>query len=309
MKSGKATATGLAAVTMWGLAPVATRAVVVQFGPLPLLVLRAFLAAAVLLPWAIPVLRHGPRGRLAVAGVLGMVGYNLPVAEGIRYLPASTAALILATEPVWILALGRLLAAERVARGAWLGSAVALGGVAVIAGPQFGAGGKTLIGMGLVMLGTALFAGYTIALRPLTKEHGAVAATAASTVIGAVPYLALCPFVPLSVLAGRPVTSWADLAFLAFGSTVAGMAAWNMAVGHLGSAKAGLLLFLEPCIGVTGGVVLLGEHLTVTVLAGGAVVMVGVVIAWVAQRSLNVGLCERVTRRTALLVFLSGLSF
>src|SRR5580693_4167152 len=164
MKSGKATATGLAAVTMWGLAPVATRAVVVQFGPLPLLVLRALLAALVLLPWAVPVLRHGPRGRLAVAGVLGMVGYNLPVAEGIRYLPASTAALILATEPVWILALGRLLAAERVARWAWVGSAIALGGVALIAGPQLRAGGKTLIGMGLVLLGTALFAGYTIAL-------------------------------------------------------------------------------------------------------------------------------------------------
>jgi drug/metabolite transporter (DMT)-like permease len=284
MKSGTATASGLAAVIMWGLAPVATRAVVVQFGPLPLLVLRALLAAVVLLPWAVPVLREGPRARLAVAGVLGMVGYNLPVAEGIHWIPASTAALILATEPVWILALGRLLAGERVAPGAWLGSAIAIGGVALIAGPQLRSGGRVLAGMGLVLLGTVLFAGYTIALRPATARHGAAAATAASTVLGAVPYLALCPFVQLSALSGRPVTAWADLAFLAFGSTVAGMVAWNMAVGKLGSTRAGLLLFLEPCVGVTGGVVLLGEHLSGPAVVGGAVVMIGVVIAWVAQR-------------------------
>jgi drug/metabolite transporter (DMT)-like permease len=284
MKAGTATASGLAAVIMWGLAPVATRAVVVQFGPLPLLVLRALLAAVVLLPWAVPVLRQGPRARLAVAGVLGMVGYNLPVAEGIHLIPASTAALILATEPVWILALGRLLAGERVAPGAWLGSAIAIGGVALIAGPQFRSGGRVLAGMGLVLLGTVLFAGYTIALRPATARHGATAATAASTVLGAVPYLALCPFVQWSALAVRPVTAWADLAFLAFGSTVAGMVAWNLAVGKLGSTRAGLLLFLEPCVGVTGGVVLLGEHLSGPAVIGGAVVMIGVVIAWVAQR-------------------------
>jgi drug/metabolite transporter (DMT)-like permease len=251
---------------------------------LPLLVLRALLAAVVLLPWAVPVLRQGPRARLAVAGVLGMVGYNLPVAEGIHLIPASAAALILATEPVWILALGRLLAGERVAPGAWLGSAIAIGGVALIAGPQFRSGGRVLAGMGLVLLGTVLFAGYTIALRPATARHGATAATAASTVLGAVPYLALCPFVQWSALAGRPVTAWADLAFLAFGSTVAGMVAWNLAVGKLGSTRAGLLLFLEPCVGVTGGVVLLGEHLSGPAVIGGAVVMIGVVIAWAAQR-------------------------
>ena len=43
---------GLAAVCLWGLAPVATRAAVGYLAPMPLLVIRLTVAALVLLPWA-----------------------------------------------------------------------------------------------------------------------------------------------------------------------------------------------------------------------------------------------------------------
>jgi drug/metabolite transporter (DMT)-like permease len=295
-----ALASGLSAVVMWGLAPVATRAAVLHLGPLPLLVLRALLAGLIVLPWTGPALRRQRRAnpaqpgragsaqpgfaRLAAAGLLGMVGYFLPVAVGIQWLPASTAALILATEPIWIMCLGRLCCGERVTRGAWLGSAVALGGVAALAGPRVlaaGAGGRVLAGLGLVMLGTMLFAAYTVVLRPVTEAYGARAATAASTAVGAVPYLALLPFALAShQLAHCPPSAWMDLVFLAVGSTVAGMLLWNIAVLRLGSSQAGLLLFLEPCVGVTGGVFLLGEHLSAAAAGGGALVMAGLVLAW-----------------------------
>ena len=97
---------GLAAVCLWGLAPVATRAAVAHLSPLPLLLIRLAVASLVLLPWAWPVFRRlRPRsaGRLLAAGVLGLVGYNLPVTLGLRWLPAATAGLLLATEPVWVL--------------------------------------------------------------------------------------------------------------------------------------------------------------------------------------------------------------
>ena len=99
-------AAGLVAVIMWGLAPVATRAAVAHLAPLPLLVLRLTVASVVMLPWAVPLFRRlRPRsaGRLVAAGILGLVGYNLPVTIGLRWLPASTAGLLLATEPVWVI--------------------------------------------------------------------------------------------------------------------------------------------------------------------------------------------------------------
>ena len=50
-----ALAAGLVAVCLWGLAPVATSAVVGHLSPLPLLLIRLAAASLVLLPWAWPV--------------------------------------------------------------------------------------------------------------------------------------------------------------------------------------------------------------------------------------------------------------
>lgn len=287
--SGWGMTSGLLAVGMWGLAPVATRAVVGEVQPVAVAAIRTVVAGVVLLPWCVPALGRLDRAavtRIIGAGLLGMIGYNLPVALGVRWLPASTAALVLATEPIWILALGRVFAAECVSRWAWGGSAIALGGVLMLAGPvalRAGSGYHTLAGLSLVLLGTALFGGYTILLRPLSLDYGPRAATALSTVAGAIPYLVVIWVLPLHHVRALPAAGWAEMAFLALGSTVAGMVLWNVAVARAGSSRAGLLLFLEPLVGVTGGVVLLGERFSPSGAAGGALVMLGVTIAWVAQ--------------------------
>jgi drug/metabolite transporter (DMT)-like permease len=304
-------AEGLVAVSLWGLAPVATRAAVAQLAPLPLLVLRLTAAALVLLPWAIPVLRRlSPR--LVAAGTLGLIGYNLPVTVGLQWLPASTAGLLLATEPVWVMILSRVLLGERGGARAWLGSAIALGGVAVLAGPPAltgtaltgtaltgtaltgtaltgtaltgtalsGAGGtRALAGAVLVLAGTLAFGAYTIVLRPLSQAHGAVPATAASTVVGAVPYLAFAGTLSAPGLAHLAPSGWGELAFLALGSTVAGMLLWNRAILSGGTTRVSLLLYLEPVVSVLGAVALLGEHVTAATIAGGLLILAGVVTA------------------------------
>ncbi|MEV4252710.1 DMT family transporter [Spirillospora sp. NPDC049652] len=285
-----ATISGLIAVVMWGLAPVATRAAVAQLAPLPLTVLRALLAGLVCLPWCVSGVRRLNRAELLraiAAGLLGMVGYNLPVALGVQWLPASTAALVLATEPVCILLLARLFLGRRTPRWAWVGSAIALGGVAVIAGPEAlpsDSGTRALEGLGLVLLGTLLFGAYTIVLRPLSTAHGAGTASAISTTIGAVPYLLLVGTLTPHRLTSLGPAAWGELVFLALGTSVAGILLWNISVARIGSTRAGLLLFMEPLVGVTGGLVLLGEHLSSASIAGGVLLVAGVVIAWAAQR-------------------------
>lgn len=298
-RQGAGMAAGLAAVVMWGLAPVATRALVGHLAPIPLLVLRIGLSGLVLLPWCAhrlirmrrgetARLGRGELGRLTAAGLLCMVGYNLPVTVGLQWVPASTAALILATEPVWILALGRIFLRTPVPPLCWAGAAIALGGIAVLAGPEAvtaAATGRALAGTGLVLLGTALFGAYTLVLRPLAGQLGGGTAAAYSTVAGAIPYLALAWLLPAAApRAAMPAAAWAELAFLALGCTVAGLAAWSIAVARSGSARAGLLLYLEPVVGVAGAVALLGEHLSAAMAAGGALIMAGVTTAWLAQR-------------------------
>ncbi len=280
---------GLVAVTLWGLAPVATRAAVTHLSPLPLLVLKLGLASLVLLPWAVPVFRKlRPRsaGRLLAAGSLGLVGYNLPVTAGLRWLPASTAGLLLATEPVWVLLLGSVFLAERNGARAWLGSAIALGGVAVLAGPVAITGShghQALAGAGLVLAGTLAFGAYTIVARPLSQEYGAVPATAACTVVGAIPYLPFAGTLAGARMTDLPPLVWGEVAFLAFGSTVAGMLLWNLAVLSGGATRVSLLLYLEPAVSVLGAVALLGERLSAAAIAGGLLILAGVATAGTAR--------------------------
>ena len=271
---------GLIAVCLWGLAPVATRALVFQLAPLALLTLRQLLAASVLLPWAVPVMRRiGARDmpRFA-AGLLGMIGYNLPVTVGLQWLPASSAGLLLATEPVWVLVISYVFLGERAGPRVLLGSAVALAGVAVIAGPSAlssGYGMRAVAGAALVLLATMAFGGYTVVLRPLSEKYGPVPAMAVSTVLGAVPYLAFVgPLWPSRL--SQP--AWAELLFLALGSTVAGMLLWNQAIVRGGSARISRLLYLEPVVSVLGAMVFLGERATAAVLVGGVLVIAGVLM-------------------------------
>ena len=290
---------GLIAVCLWGLAPVATRSLVSELAPLPLLTLRQLLAAGVLLPWAVPALRRidtRDLPRFIVAGLLGMVGYNLPVTVGLQWLPASSAGLLLATEPVWVLVLSYVFLGERAGRRVLLGSGIALAGVAVIAGPSAwssGYGMRAVAGAALVLLATMAFAGYTIVLRPLSERYGPVPATAVSTVAGAVPYLALVgPFWPSRLSS----PAWAELLFLALGGTVAGMLLWNQAIVRIGSARISRLLYLEPVVSVLGAMVFLGERATAAVLIGGVLVIAGVLMT---ADSMTIGRRRHEGRRTA----------
>jgi drug/metabolite transporter (DMT)-like permease len=291
--SSRALAGGLVAVVMWGLAPVATRAVVAHIAPLPLLALRMGLASLVLLPWAVPVFRRltlRSAARLTAAGALGIVGYTLPVTVGLQWLRASTAGLLLASEPIWVMLICRVFLSERRPPRAWAGSGVALAGVVLLAGPTVLTGGapagggpagghRALAGAGLVLAGTLAFGAYTVVLRPLSKVHGAGPATAASTVIGAVPFLAFAGTISGSRLTQLPPSAWAELAFLGLGSSVAGMLLWNHAVAIAGSSRVSLLLYLEPVVSVTGAVALLGEHVTAAMLGAGALILAGVALA------------------------------
>jgi hypothetical protein len=73
-------------------------------------------------------------------------------------------------------------------------------------------------------------------------------------------------------------------AFLAFGSTAAGMLLWNLAVSRLPGSRVSLLLYLEPLVSVVGAVSLLHEHASGAMIIGGVLVLAGVGASWAPAR-------------------------
>jgi drug/metabolite transporter (DMT)-like permease len=116
-------------------------------------------------------------------------------------------------------------------------------------------------------------------MRPLSQEFGAIPATAASTVVGAVPYLAAVGTLPGAGLAHLGPAVWAELAFLALGSTAAGLLLWNVAALSGGVTQVSLLLYLEPVVSVAGAAVFLGERVSLLMIGGGALILAGVAVS------------------------------
>ena len=130
-----------------------------------------------------------------------------------------------------------------------------------------------------MLAGTLSFGAYTIVMRPLSQEFGAIPATAASTVVGAVPYLAAIGTLPGAGLSQLGPSVWAELAFLALGSTAAGLLLWNVAALSGGVTQVSLLLYLEPVVSVAGAALLLGERVSLVMLGGGALILTGVAVS------------------------------
>lgn len=286
----RASAAVAVAVCGWGLAPVATRFAVTTVSPATLLTARFALAAAVLLPVAARVGWSRVRGDLRLIlppALLGVAGYNGAVTFGIQSVSASSAGLLLATEPLLILLFSFMLTRDRIARSTWSGFAISLTGVVALTAQARGASAtasSSAVGVALVLLAAACFAGYAVTLRPLTLRYGAVSATAVTTVVGSLPVMLLLPLAEPGQITDIGAGAAAAIIGLALGSTVVAMMLWNHGVAVLGGVSAGPALFAIPLVTVSGGTLLLDERPGARSLLGGALILLGVALTARSRR-------------------------
>ena len=166
-------------VLLWASAFPAITVAVRGLGPAGLAVARLAVASGALAA-AAPVLGvRRPRLRdlplIALCGLAGMTGYQLLLNAGERVVSAGTASLLVATAPVYASLLAVAFLGERSSRRRWAGSAVALGGTALIAashGLGFGASA-------LIVLAAAVLQGiFHTAQKPLLARYTGFEVTA-----------------------------------------------------------------------------------------------------------------------------------
>ena len=266
-------------VLLWASAFPAVAVAVRGLGPAGLAVVR-LAVASVALALAAPFLGvRRPRPRdlplIAVCGLAGMTAYQLLLNDGERIVPAGTASLLVATSPVYASLLAACFLGERPARWWWAGSAVALAGSAVIAvshGVGFGAAA-------LVVLAAAVVQGvFHVAQKPLLRRYSGFEVTVYAMWAGTVFIL---PWAGTAVVAlpraGAPAIEAA--VFLGVAPSAVGFVLWACAMSRMTVGQATLSLYLVPAAAIVISLVWLSQVPGPVELAGGAIVLGGVILA------------------------------
>jgi drug/metabolite transporter (DMT)-like permease len=242
-------------------------------------------------------LRVGRRelGFLALYGVTGIAMVQWLYFVAIQRMPVGIALLFEYTAPLMVALWVRFVQKQPVRSRLWLGLALALGGLALVA--QFWKG-MTLDPIGLI---SAVGAGAALACYYLMGEHGQrerdpISLMGFSFGFSAVLWGIVSPWwtfpfsrlvhtvdLPGSLPGSAPL--WLMVLWIiALGSVVPFLLVL-LAVGRLGPARVGLIGMLEP---VGAGIiawVLLGESLNTAQVVGSLIVLVGIMLAETARQA------------------------
>ena len=268
---------------LWGGAYLFTRAAVPAFGPAALVSLRLGIAALVLLP--IVFYRGGGPQLRAHPGALFMVGVPftaLPfmlMTWGALHITAGLSAVLNATAPMFAALVAHFVLKDRL--GAWRAGGLVLGFAGVLV--LMSSGSVSLkTGEGplavLAVLGTAMIwsvgASYT---RRRMAGVDALVTTAGSLALAS---LFLAPLAWATWPSTPPsARAWAEMAFLGIASSGLGMWMYFRLLRRIGTVPTMSVTFLSPLVAMVSGALYLGEALTLQMVIGCAVVLLGTALS------------------------------
>jgi drug/metabolite transporter (DMT)-like permease len=275
----------LLTVFFFGTNFTAVKLVVESVPPILFAATRFTLAGLLLLPLA---LFFGSEGRLSRQDLLpmlglGFVGVTLTQSVftvGVGLTTAANTALVYSTAPVWGMLLAFALGWERPRVSGVLGIGLCLLGVGAIVYGSLDFAGTSLVGDALILAAAVFWGSYTVLTLSFLRRYSAVAVAAYAMTLGglaALPLAALDPS-PLNLAALDGLT-WGAAAYSALCSSAFGFAAWGWGVSHVGANRVLVYQYLVTLIGVSTGILLLGESFGAGQLVGAAVILAGVYLA------------------------------
>lgn len=201
--------------------------------------------------------------------------------SGIRSTTPSNAALLYATTPILVVLFSRWLLGERLTRRKLIGVGLGFVGVAIVilergvdASMQY-VHGNLIIYVAVIAWGL-----YTVLGKRLITQYGPLDASAITLLTGTLIFL------PIGILPALQFDyssiggwTWAQILYLGVITSVVAYLMWYYALARVEAGKVALFANLQPILTTVLAFVLLGQDVTMQFVLGGALAILGVVIA------------------------------
>ena len=257
------------------------RAAGASFSPGPLALGRLALGSVILGALLLTRQRIRPTRRelwlLVLAGLLWFGVYNLALNEAERRVDAGTASMLVLVAPIIVVALAAAFLKERATPNLLLGGAIAFAGVVAI-GFASSTGSAPLIGVVLCLIAAAASAVGVVAEKPVLARMSALQVTWIAVTVGALMCL---PYAPVLVreLGAAPTRDITWLVFLGVFPTSIAFTTWAYALARGNAGRVVMTAYLVPPVTILLSWAMLGEVPGAIAVLGGALCLVGVVMA------------------------------
>lgn len=254
--------------------------------PMILVGWRFLLAALATLPFV--ALDKGPFGRALLPSHFGLrhaatvilIGLTQTAAVmgllflAMQWISASTAAILLFTNPIWVALLGRLFLGESLHGLRVTGLLLGVLGITLAIGLNAHAlsGGRTLVGEMIGLASALCWAGATIINKRSKLPMGAWALSFWQMLIGALSILIIAYGLGEHWPAVVTAREWGWFVWLAIPASTGSFGLWFLALTKGGATKTSGYLFLAPLFTVILSFAVLGTSLSWTQAAGGILI-------------------------------------
>ena len=270
-----------------GILAISTGAIFVRLAEAPALVIAAYrvgLASLILIPLAFIKTRDELR-HLTIGDVRGVLLAGLFLAlhfatwiSSLKYTSIANSVVLVNMSPLWVGILAPMILKEKVHRTTMVGIILSITGCLIIGSTDLVAGGQTLWGDCLAVIGGLCLAAYLMAGKKLRSR------------LSLLSYIAMCYGSAAVVLwlivlsMGLQINGFTHQTFAAFWgmaviSQVIGHSCYNWALGYCSASLVALSLLGEPVGSTILAYLLFKEELTLIKFCGGLLIMTGIYLA------------------------------
>jgi drug/metabolite transporter (DMT)-like permease len=220
----------------------------------------------------------------AYLGLFGVAVNQVCFTVGLAFTTVGHASLIIGTGPIFILLMARLGGMETLTPRKVVGMGLSFTGVILLAVEHgISLRSETFLGDLITLCGSLGFSLYAVLGKRVAREYDSVTMNAFNYFAGAllVAPLAIRQGFALSRAGGWSSVDWkgwAAIAYMAAFSSVLAYLIYFWLLRHLAASRLGSFTYLLPVSATALGILMLGEKLTGTLVAGGGLVLVGLAV-------------------------------